>query len=62
VRLHFFLRISNIQISHEQLNNLSFEFFLNLLQKEMNSDEQFKENLSKSVIIELSYENKLIQP
>ena len=35
----------------------SFEFLLNLTPKVMNNDEQFKENLSKSVIIELLKKN-----
>ena len=35
----------------------SFEFLLNLTLFVMNSDEQFKEKISKSVIIELYKEN-----
>ena len=35
----------------------SFEFLLNLTPKVMNNDEQFKENLSISVIIELLKKN-----
>ena len=40
----------------------SFEFLLNLTPKVMNNDEQFKENLSKSVIIELLKKNVIRFP
>ena len=40
----------------------SFEFLLNLTQKVMNNDEQFYENLSKSIIIELNKKNVIRFP
>ena len=40
----------------------SYEFLLNLTLKVMNSDEQFKENLSKSVIIKLLKKNVIRFP
>ena len=45
-----------------KIKHIAFEFLLNLTLKVMNSDEQFKEKLDKSVIIELFKKNVIRFP